>query len=72
MLKNKKMALGEYPFGLKHKGYKDVYNTGAGNPLSQKWKNNGVEFEESFGLDLYEMEFSIYDLAIGRFNDIIQ
>ncbi|PQJ80278.1 DUF6443 domain-containing protein [Polaribacter porphyrae] len=59
-----------YPFGLKHNGYNDVKILGAGNPLAQNWKYNGVEYNESLGLNLYEMDLRMYDPAIGRFNGI--
>ena len=58
-----------YPFGLKHKGYNNVISSN-GNSVAQKFKYNGVEYEESLGLNLYEMEFRSYDPAIGRFNGI--
>jgi RHS repeat-associated protein len=59
-----------YPFGLKHKGYNDVFNFAIGNPSAQKFGYNGVELEESLGLNLHEMDFRLYDPAIGRFNGI--
>ena len=58
-----------YPFGLKHKGYNNVTSSN-GNSTAQKFKYNGVEYEESLGLNLYEMDFRLYDPAIGRFNGI--
>lgn len=58
-----------YPFGLKHKGYND--NTSSlGNDLAQKWKYLDKEFEESFDLNMYEMDWRQYDPAIGRFTGI--
>jgi len=57
-----------YPFGLKHKGYNNIIQNS--NSAASKFKYNGVELEESLGLDLYEMEFRMYDPAIGRFNGI--
>jgi RHS repeat-associated protein len=56
-----------YPFGLEHKGYNNVITST--NP-AQDYKYNGVELEESLGLDLYEMDFRMYDPAIARFNGI--
>jgi RHS repeat-associated protein len=38
--------------------------------VAQKFKYNSVEFEESLGLNLYEMDFRNYDPAIGRFMGI--
>jgi RHS repeat-associated protein len=58
-----------YPFGLKHKGYNNVVSSN-GNSVAQKFKYNGTEFEESLGLNLYEMDLRSYDPAIGRFNGI--
>ncbi|CAL2093750.1 RHS repeat-associated core domain-containing protein [Tenacibaculum sp. 190524A02b] len=58
-----------YPFGLKHKGYNNNVSS-LGNSTAQKFKYNGVEYEESLGLNLYEMEFRSYDPAIGKFNGI--
>ncbi|MCX2681773.1 hypothetical protein OOZ15_17600 [Galbibacter sp. EGI 63066] len=58
-----------YPFGLKHRGYN--YGTSPlGNSAAQRWKYNGVELEESLGLDLYEMDYRSYSSDIGRFNSI--
>ncbi len=56
-----------YPFGLKHKGYNNVVTST--NP-AQKFKYNGIELEESLGLNLYEMDERSYDPAIGRFTSI--
>jgi RHS repeat-associated protein len=58
-----------YPFGLEHKGYNNVVSSNS-NSVARKFKFNGVELEKSLGLDLYEMEFRMYDPAIGRFNGI--
>lgn len=58
-----------YPFGLKHKGYNNVVNS-LGNSTAQKFGYNGVELNESLGLNLHEMDFRLYDPAIGRFNGI--
>lgn len=60
------MILGYYPFGLKHKGYNNVTSANV-NSVASKFKYNGVELEESLGLDLYEMDVRSYDPAIGRF-----
>lgn len=56
-----------YPFGLKHKGYHTVVNS---TNVRQNFKYNGVELEESLGLDLYEMEVRQYDSKIARFTSI--
>jgi RHS repeat-associated protein len=57
-----------YPFGLKQKGYNNVIT--GGNATAQAFKYNGVELNESLGLNLYEMDLRLYDPAIGRFNGI--
>lgn len=54
---------------MKHKGYNGNYNP-LGNSTAQKFKYNGIEYEESLGLNLYEMDFRMYDPAIARFNGI--
>lgn len=54
-----------YPFGLQHDGY----NTGVSDERSveaEQIKYNGKEFEDSFGLNMYEMDLRQYDPAIGR------
>ena len=58
-----------YPFGLKHKGYNNIVSSN-GNSVAQKFKFNGIELEESLGLNLYEMDLRSYDPAIGRFTGI--
>jgi RHS repeat-associated protein len=58
-----------YPFGLKHKGYNDVVSANV-NSIAQKFKYNGIELEESLGMNLYEMEWRQYDPAIARFTSI--
>ena len=58
-----------YPFGLQHRGYNNVI-TSNGNSSAQKFKFNGVEYEESLGLNLYEMDWRGYDASLGRFMQI--
>jgi len=58
-----------YPFGLKHEGYNSNISSN-GNSTAQKFKYNGIELEESLGLNLYEMDVRSYDPAIGRFTSI--
>jgi RHS repeat-associated protein len=41
-----------------------------GNSVAGKKGFNGVELEESFGLDLYEMDLRQYDPAIARWTGI--
>lgn len=58
-----------YPFGLDH-------NYGTNSPMSvingrnHKFKYNGQEHDESFGLNVTEMTFRQFDMATGRFNGI--
>jgi RHS repeat-associated protein len=65
----KKKRVNYYPFGLKHKGYNTVTQP-IGNGVAQKFKYNGIEYEESLGLDMYEMDLRMYDPAIARWNAI--
>ncbi|MCK5676953.1 MAG: hypothetical protein KAH72_00550 [Flavobacteriaceae bacterium] len=58
-----------YPFGLKHEGYNSNISSN-GNSVAQKFKYNGIELEESLGLNLYEMDVRSYDPAIGRFTSM--
>jgi RHS repeat-associated protein len=54
-----------YPFGMKQKGYNGNVSS-LGNSTANKFKYNGIELEEAFGLNLYEMEVRQYDPIIGR------
>ena len=58
-----------YPFGLKHKGYNDVVSANV-NSVASKFKYNGMELEESLGVDWYEMDLRQYDPAIARWTSI--
>ncbi len=58
-----------YPFGLKHKGYNKVVLANT-NSIASKFKYNGKEYEESFGLNIYEMDIRRYDPAIARWTSI--
>ncbi|MCT4631269.1 MAG: DUF6443 domain-containing protein [Firmicutes bacterium] len=58
-----------YPFGLKHKGYNDIVSANA-NSVASKFKYNGTEYEESLGLNLYEMDLRQYNPAIARWTSI--
>ena len=57
-----------YPFGSKHKGYNTI--SANVNNMASKFKYNGKEFEEAFGLNLYEMDMRQYDPAIARWTGI--
>ena len=63
------MVLDYSLFGLKHKGYNNVVSPNS-NSVASKFKYNGIELEESLGLNLYEMDKRQYDPAIGRFASI--
>ncbi|MGV0754778.1 DUF6443 domain-containing protein [Empedobacter brevis] len=52
-----------YPFGLKHTGYN---NTNVAN-ANYKYKYNGKELQDEFGLNWTAMDFRNYDASIGRF-----
>ncbi|MBF4519392.1 RHS repeat-associated core domain-containing protein, partial [Flavobacterium sp. ANB] len=53
-----------YPFGLKHKGYNDYVAT------NNKFKFNGMEFQDELGLNMYDYSARNYDPAIGRWMNI--
>ncbi|MGC1632947.1 MAG: RHS repeat-associated core domain-containing protein, partial [Gelidibacter sp.] len=55
-----------YPFGLQHKGYNNVVNGQENNYQTY----NGVEWNESLGLNLYEMDMRQFDPAIARWTSI--
>ncbi|TCN60147.1 RHS repeat-associated core domain-containing protein [Flavobacterium circumlabens] len=52
-----------YPFGLAHKGYNS--NVVSTNP-AQKYKYNGKELQDDFGLNFYDFGARNYDPALGR------
>ncbi|HCQ12820.1 DUF6443 domain-containing protein [Flavobacterium sp.] len=58
-----------YPFGLKQQGYNNVISP-LGNAVAQRFDFNGKETEESFGLNISEMDFRQYDPSTGRFYNI--
>ncbi len=58
-----------YPFGLKHKGY-NANVSSLGNGTAQKWKYNGMEHDESLGLETYDFGARNYDPALGRWMNI--
>jgi RHS repeat-associated protein len=69
-----------YPYGLKHTNYnanlnaykKDINDqvqltgTGLSADLINKYKFNGMEYQDELGLNLYDMDMRDYDPAIGR------
>ncbi len=58
-----------YAFGLKIRGVNVTVNPN-GNHVARKFKYNGIEYEESLGLNLYEMELRQYDPTIARWTAI--
>ena len=54
-----------YPFGLQHQGYNDIANSYRSEE-AEAYKLNGKEYEDSFGLNIYEMDLRQLDPAIGR------
>ncbi|QMU66573.1 MAG: hypothetical protein GKR88_21280 [Flavobacteriaceae bacterium] len=58
-----------YPFGLKVRGVNDTVSAN-GNHVAQKFKYNGIEYEEALGMNLYEMELRQYDPTIARWTAI--
>jgi len=58
-----------YPFGLKHLGYNQIASS-CRNEAAEQYKYNGKEYEDSFGLNMYEYGARNYDPAVGRFFNI--
>ncbi|WCM43495.1 hypothetical protein MG290_08390 [Flavobacterium sp. CBA20B-1] len=52
-------------FGLQHQGYNDIANS-CRSEEAEAYKLNGKEYEDSFGLNIYEMDLRQLDPAIGR------
>ncbi|CAL2093779.1 protein of unknown function [Tenacibaculum sp. 190524A02b] len=63
------MVLGDFPFGLKHKGYNNNISS-LGNSTAQKFGYNGKELEESLGLNWLEYGARNYNASLGRFFNI--
>jgi RHS repeat-associated protein len=59
-----------YPFGLEIEYGADHPNSLITGSNEHPYKYNGVELNESLGLDLYEMPLRQYDPAIARFTSI--
>jgi RHS repeat-associated protein len=73
-----------YPYGMKHGNYnsnlnafkKDtsgqvvISNNGLAIDLINKYKFNGIEYQDELGLNLYDMDMRDYDPAIGRWTGI--
>src|SRR5690606_18900140 len=58
-----------YPFGLQHKGYNEIANS-CRSEEAEQYKYNGKEYEDNFGLNMYEYGARNYDPAVGRFFNI--
>ncbi len=58
-----------YPFGLSLKGYNNHVSP-LGNSTAQKWKYNGMEHDESLGLEIYDFGARNYDPALGRWMNL--
>jgi RHS repeat-associated protein len=56
-----------YPFGLAHKGYNSLVTSS--NP-GQKYKYNGKELQDEFGLNMYDYGARNYDPVLGRWMNI--
>ena len=54
-----------YPFGLQQQGYNAIVNS-CRSEEAEAYKLNGKEYEDSFGLNIYEMDLRQLDPAIGR------
>ncbi len=59
------MTLGEYPFGLKHKGYNNVIN-GTDHPYGF----GGKEENDELGLNWLDFDARNYDASIGRWMNL--
>ncbi|WCM40982.1 hypothetical protein MG290_08400 [Flavobacterium sp. CBA20B-1] len=54
-----------YPFGLQHQGYNNIANS-CRSEEAEAYKYNGKEYEDAFGLNIYEMDLRQLDPGIGR------
>ncbi|WP_299884301.1 RHS repeat-associated core domain-containing protein [uncultured Lacinutrix sp.] len=59
------MTLGDYPFGLEHKGYNNVIN-GTHHPYGY----NGKEENEELGLNWHDFGARNYDASLGRWMNV--
>ena len=57
-------SLDYYPFDMEQIKERSITNS---TNLGEQYKFNGVEYNETLDLNLYEMEFRQYDPTIGRF-----
>lgn len=54
---------------MQHAGYNDIANS-CRNEEAEAYKYNGKDYEDSFGLNMYEYSARNYDPAVGRFFNI--
>ncbi|WP_372474849.1 RHS repeat-associated core domain-containing protein [Capnocytophaga sp. ARDL2] len=54
-----------YPFGLQHEGYNMMGNVNS-NKAAEKYKFNGIEYEDNLGFGFYEMDLRHYNPSIAR------
>ena len=59
-----------YPYGLKHRGYNMGGDSSLGNDVAQRWKYNGKEYNESFGLQTYDFGARNYNPDLGRWMNL--
>ena len=62
----KKKGISYYPFGLQQKGYNNVVSANS-NSTAERFTYNAKEFEESLGLNMFDLGARHMDPAIGRF-----
>jgi RHS repeat-associated protein len=66
---SKKIVLGYYPFGLKHKGYNNVVSSN-GNSVAQKIGFQEQMLDDDLGLNWYGFKYRNYDPSLARFHNI--
>ena len=59
-----------YPFGMNMKGIEELDIQSINNEDENRWQFNGVEKNESFGLNWNETFYRTYDYQLGRWNAV--
>ncbi len=59
-----------YPFGMNMKGIEELDLQSLDNEEEHRWQFNGVEKNESFGLNWNETFYRTYDSQLGRWNAV--
>ena len=59
-----------YPFGMNMKGIEELDIQSIDGKDEHRWQFNGVEKNESFGLNWNETFYRTYDMQLGRWNHI--